>query len=61
MIFCSTLELNSGIISPGSGFILLQKLGTVGRNVFVVGGLKTGGEYDFQHCLETKPKVWPRF
>ncbi len=46
-IFCSTLELNSGNISPGSGFILLQRLGTVGRNVFVVGGLQTVGEYDF--------------
>ncbi len=47
MICYSTLELISGIISPGSGFILLQRLGTVGRNVFVVGGFKTVGEYDF--------------
>jgi hypothetical protein len=49
MFFCSTLELNSGIISPGSGFIWLQRLGTVGRNVFVVGGFKTVGECDFSY------------
>ncbi len=30
---------------PWFGIILLQRLGTVGRNVFVVGSLKTVGEY----------------